>query len=155
MRYIYRQDAVDLSSLSNRSHGAIDQSDVLICELLFDLDRPGQVFGEDWLELIRRCRIEYLGNQLSGCTTLIAQKVIYFNKNERRYDDRRRFGQRRRILGPGGLPVTAIRKCAKETPRVCDEGLAHLLGSRNSSDSSPSFKSVETNNPVDGGRRFL
>src|SRR6185295_3851966 len=135
-------------------HGGVDQPETEIRELCVDLQGADEIRRENRFQLIGRLRIEDFRDDLPHRTALFAQEVIYFGQDEGWNDDGGRLSESLGVIRPCRGTIGAKCQSTKEATRIGNEALPHLSRSLNSSDSSPSFMSVVTNRPVDGGRRL-
>ena len=98
-------------------------------------------------------RVEYLRDELAHGRPVVAKKVVHPGENGPRKDDAAREGQRCFILREARAAVGCAGERPKQPRGVSHDRRTQLSRSRNSSDSSPSFVSVDSKRRVDGGRR--
>src|SRR6266567_6950353 len=83
----------------------------------------------------------------------IRQGQVHLSEHQRWYYHDGRGGQNRLVFRKGRFVIRRAGECLEEPSRVGDDQATQSSRSRNSSDSSPSFVSVDSNSNVEGGRR--
>lgn len=150
---VRREESVDVAPFGNRSHGAVDKTQIEVFESGVKLESANDV-GRKWkLVLVTRRGVEDLGGQFSHRGSVVAEKVVYLRQNESGDDDDARGGENGLVIRKAWFAVSRMGESAEEPTRVRDDRRAHGSRSRKSSDSSPNLLSVDSNRRVEGGRR--
>jgi hypothetical protein len=147
------QHSVDLTPLGHGGDRAVNQPKFEIFELGVEFKSPNKIRGQRQFVLVAGSRIEDLGDQFAHRGPLRSKKVINFSQDERRHDDESRQGQNRFIVGEARGVVGCAGKRPEESARIGNYRAIQSSRSRNNSDSSPSFVSVDSKRRVEGGRR--
>lgn len=147
--------AVDPPPFSERGHRAINESKLEILEFGVELQCANEIGGKRQFILVASRWVEDLGDQLAHGHPLLPQKVVNFSEHQSGHDDQARRGENVFIFREARSATGAARKRSKEPARVRDDWSRQFSMSRNNSDSSPSFVSVDSKSRVEGGRRPL
>ena len=150
---ISRQHSVDLPPFGDGDHRPIDQAYVEVLESGVELKSSDNVRGERQLIFITCPWVEHLSDQLAHSCSVLSKKIVDFREDEPWHDDEARGDQHRFVFRKAWSPVSRAGERSEEPPGVSNDWRNQPSASRNSSDSFPSFVSVDSKRRVDGGRR--
>ncbi len=150
---IRREYTIDLPSLGDGGDQAVHQSEIEILEFRIKFEGADEIGGKGEFVLVARCRVEDFGDQPAHRLPFASQEIVHFSEHHTRHDHEARQAENGLIIRKARTAVRGACERSKEPARIDDDRTVQPSRSRNSSDSSPSFASVDSKSRVEGGRR--
>src|ERR1017187_6828580 len=147
------QHPIDLAAFRDGGHHPIDQSQTKVLEAGVEFESASDIAGGRQLVFVARPWVENLGDQLAHRGPIRSKKAIDFGEDQPWYDDEPCGGQDLFIVRETRLAAGRAGEGSEQPAGVGNDWGTHPSRSRNSSDSSPRFVSVDSKRRVDGGRR--